>query len=112
MFRLALALVMVSGAASAPDTAPPLTPAAPEVVAVEPGFATIRWAPTTDDVGVIEYQLHLVTSGGYVRVFRTTGTSVTIAEITGPAGAWVAAFDASWNRTDGPYLPLHGVPIP
>ncbi|TML22284.1 MAG: DUF2334 domain-containing protein [Actinobacteria bacterium] len=80
--------------ASPPDTAPPTAPGAPMVGTVTATTADLSWAASTDNVGVVSYQI----SGGPTVVTSTT-PSVTLTGLT-PSTSYtvtVKALDAAGN---------------
>lgn len=82
----ALAAVPARGAAyaavaagAAEDTRPPTRPAGQRpcpvpLVPVEMGYASICWNASTDDTGVVGYDLYRLDVGGFVYANTTTGT--------------------------------------
>jgi hypothetical protein len=86
----------------APDTIPPTTPGTPVASNPTPSGFTLRWAASTDNVGVTGYEVQTVVPPGStvpIRVWRTPTNSITITDL--PArSTWtlhVRAFDAANN---------------
>jgi hypothetical protein len=86
----------------ATDTTPPSTPV--NVVANQAGAsdATIAWDPSTDNVGVVSYQVHRSTSGatGLYDLMGTVGASpFTDSGLLGNVEYWykIRAIDAANN---------------
>jgi endoglucanase len=66
------------------DTTPPSTPGAPGVSAITPNGFTLTWPPSTDDVGVVGYQVVTVVPPGSaapIRVWTTGTNSITITDL-------------------------------
>jgi hypothetical protein len=95
---LALAVTLVHPAAAATgrrDTRPPATPGALTVSGVTSTSVTLTWRSSTDNVGVVAYDLYL--RGDVVR--SVTGTTATVSDlVTGRTYAFVVkARDAAGN---------------
>lgn len=78
------------------DTTPPTTPGTPVISGITQTGATITWTASTDNVGVTGYEVQTATG---VRLTSTTGTTVTLANLT-PDTAYsvrVIATDAAGN---------------
>lgn len=104
-YRPELSLTFSNTSANGPaDTSPPSTPAT-VTAAAAPSAATVRWAASSDNVGVSGYDVHRSSTRGAApstanQVGSVTGT---IYSDTGvPAGTWhyrVVAKDAAGNRS-------------
>jgi len=57
------------------DTTPPSTPGAPVASAVTSGSVTLNWAASTDNVGVVGYDVHRATGSGAFAVVGTPATN-------------------------------------
>jgi fibronectin type 3 domain-containing protein len=58
MFMVAAGLIATTGTASAADTSPPTQPGAITVSSLTATSATLSWAKSTDDVGVVGYRVY------------------------------------------------------
>lgn len=94
-----------------PDTQAPSRPGAPAMVAATPHTVTLTWTPSTDDVGVVEYRVDLVSTASVRSVTSTTNT-VTFTDLA-PGGYVfvVSASDAAGNRSETS-PPSSGVSLP
>lgn len=82
---------------AAADTTAPSTPAGLMLTGVTSNSLTFRWNPSTDDVGVVKYQVFR----GSTQVGSPTGTSFTLGALS-PSTAYaitVRAVDAANNRS-------------
>ncbi|MFI7639188.1 LamG-like jellyroll fold domain-containing protein [Nonomuraea sp. NPDC049400] len=88
------------GSAGSPDTQPPTAPGSLTATGGQ-GSAQLSWTASTDNVGVVGYNVHRSTTAGFTpsganQVGSTTGTSFTDSGV--PAGTYhykVIAFDAA-----------------
>jgi chitodextrinase len=113
-----LAIAMIdagpAGAAPAelpPDTQAPSRPGQPTMVSATPHTVTLTWTPSTDDVGVVQYRVEIVSMASTPFVTSATNT-VTFTDLA-PGGYVfvVAAFDAAGNRSQTS-APSSGVSLP
>ncbi len=90
-------------AGAADDTTPPTRPAdtrpCPVPAASTPtGYASICWDPSTDDTGVVGYDLYRLEAGGFVLATTTTGTIGGFSgELNRSYTMYVVARDAAGN---------------
>jgi hypothetical protein len=83
------------------DTEPPTAPGTPVPGAAGPGGVTLTWTPSTDNVGVVDYLVINLASGGTAVLGVTTGTSITLGPLA-PNQTYilvVVARDAAGNRS-------------
>lgn len=88
----------VEACAVVPDTTPPAAPAAVEASAPGETSVVLRWAPSTDDVGVVGYEV-----GRDDRVIARSEATGGGDEGLRPSQAYcytVRAYDAAGNRSD------------
>jgi fibronectin type 3 domain-containing protein len=84
------------------DASPPTAPGTPSVT-TSIGRANLSWAPATDNVGVVRYNLHRSTTSGFTpslsnRVAQPTGTSYSDTGLAGGTYYYkVTAEDAAGN---------------
>jgi chitodextrinase len=64
---------------SAPDTTPPSTPTNFRVTATTTSSVSFAWTASTDNVGVTDYMLYYVNSGGNYVYAYPTGTTYTVS---------------------------------
>jgi cellulose 1,4-beta-cellobiosidase len=76
--------VPVSGAvppSQPPDVTPPTAPGAPVAHAVGPNTVTLTWAPSTDDVAVVSYEISIAVTDVVFIAGRTTQTTFTVPSL-------------------------------
>jgi hypothetical protein len=97
----AAALAVGAAPAYAADTAPPTAPGPLTATAVTTTSVTLTWAPSTDDVGVVRYDVsYLVANSDVIRRTETTTNSVTLAGGQSQTlRVTVAALDEAGNRS-------------
>ena len=89
---------------SPPDTTPPTAPGKPTVSNVTPSSFTAAWTPSTDNVGVVRYEVWVGFTDFVYRAGSTTSTSFTVTGLQ-PNGAYtvtIRAFDAAGNSASSP----------
>jgi endoglucanase len=93
------------------DTQPPSRPGRPTMVSATPHTVTLTWTPSTDNVGVVQYRVDIVSMGS-IRFQTSTTNSVTFIDLA-PGGYVfvVVAFDAAGNRS-ATSEPSSGVSLP
>ncbi len=81
---------------TSPDTQAPTAPGSPAASAVTDASATISWTASTDDVGVVGYEVRRSTGGA---LGTTTGTSLTLTDLDADTAysVVVVALDAAGN---------------
>ncbi|HYN96158.1 MAG TPA: hypothetical protein VES42_20120, partial [Pilimelia sp.] len=96
---------------SGDDTVRPTPPGAPQVTgSTGDGRLVLSWTPATDNLGVVEYHVYLVTNIDEVRVLakvREPSAAVAGGGSYNPR-VWVVAYDAAWNSATGPSAPFGG----
>lgn len=92
-------LYSAASAAIAPDNQPPSRPGVPVAVSRTPTSVTLTWAPSTDNLGVVRYQVDTLNLNSTRSVASTTN-SVTFTKLV-PGGYVfaVTAFDAAGNQS-------------
>ncbi|GAA3412409.1 cellulose binding domain-containing protein [Streptosporangium vulgare] len=90
-------------AGAAADTTPPTRPAGTRpcpvpAASTSTGYASICWNPSTDDTGVVGYDLYRLDAGGFVLASTTTGTVGGFSgELNRSYTMYVVARDAAGN---------------
>ncbi|MGJ6966532.1 cellulose binding domain-containing protein [Streptosporangium sp. G11] len=90
-------------AGAAEDTGPPTRPTGPRpcpvpLASTPTGYASICWNPSTDDTGVVGYDLYRLEVGGFVFATTTTGTIGGFSgELNRSYTMYVVARDAAGN---------------
>lgn len=95
------------------DTRPPTAPGQPEATAVADSSVSLRWAPSTDDVGVTGYDVWAQHADYVYKAASSTGPSATVTGLS-PAAEYrftVRARDAA-GRESPPSPPLTVVTAP
>ncbi|WP_193598113.1 LamG-like jellyroll fold domain-containing protein [Microbacterium sp. YJN-G] len=103
-YRPELVLTFIEGAGPEPDVQAPSVPSGVGA-SVDGSSVMVSWSASSDDVGVVGYQVHRGSSAGFVvsagsKVADVTSTSFTDAGR--PAGTWyyrVVAVDAAGNES-------------
>src|SRR5690606_38426862 len=103
-YRPTLVLTFTAGSGPAPDVVAPSVPSGVSASAVGSGVV-VSWSASSDDVGVVGYQVHRGSSAGFTvsagsKVADVTATSFTDA--ARPVGTWfyrVVAVDAAGNAS-------------
>ena len=103
-YRPTLALTFTAGSDPAPDTVAPSVPSG-VAASVSGSSVSVSWSASTDNVGVVGYQVHRGSSAGFTvsagsKVADVTSTSFTDAGR--PVGTWyyrVVAVDAAGNAS-------------
>lgn len=81
-----------------PDTERPSKPGAPIFTNNQGGSLTVTWAPATDNVGVVRYELR--NKSTHVLLAEVSGTEVTLTNLAaGDLGVYLRAFDAAGNQS-------------
>ncbi len=100
---------------SSVDSQPPTAPGRPEATAVADTSVTLRWAPSTDDVGVTGYDVWAHYTDYVYRAASTTATAATVTGLS-PASEYrftVRARDAAGREsTLSPDLTVVTAPRP
>ncbi|WP_229401303.1 cellulose binding domain-containing protein [Micromonospora okii] len=110
-------LAVATPAGTGPDVIGPTPPGAPTASAVGPNGATLTWGPSTDDVGVVGYQVYRTSWPVHSVVDTVAGTSHAVTGLS-PATTYafyVIAFDAAGNpSTPSPVVTVTttGTPTP
>jgi hypothetical protein len=86
------------------DTQPPTAPGLPVVRDITSNGFTMSWPASTDNVGVVRYDVTTVVPPGSampIRIWRTSTNSITITDLPARTTTTfeVAAFDAAGNRS-------------
>lgn len=102
----------------APGTVPPSTPGTPVASDPTPGGFTLRWAASTDNIGVAGYEVQTVVPPGStvpIRVWRTPTNSITITDLP-PDPPGLCTCGRSTARTTSPRSratsPRPALPLP
>ncbi|WP_344077624.1 cellulose binding domain-containing protein [Luedemannella helvata] len=93
----------VSGAT---DTQPPTVPGKPEI-AICAGLLTVRWAPSTDNVGVASYVVRRII-GDVIYTFSVRQAGWSTATWYSYEQIWVMAVDRAGNRSAGSEVATFG----
>lgn len=100
---------------SGDDTVAPTAPGDPRITGrTDDGRSVLTWAPATDNVGVVEYHVLLVTNIDEVRLLaKVSEPSAAVSTSAGPnALVQVIAYDAAWNSSRSRYVPYGPGPTP
>ena len=119
---LAICLLNVGAAGVAAadpvDTQPPSRPGQPSMVSATPHTVTLTWTPSTDNVGVVQYRIDIV-SMAWIRFITSTTNTATFTDLAPGGYVFVVhAFDAAGNRSEtspassGISLPFPADPTP
>jgi fibronectin type 3 domain-containing protein len=101
-----------------PDTSVPSAPPAPTVELSGPGGVTVSWEAATDDIGVVEYEIHRSSEQDFEttaanRVGSTSSLSyVDVAVLPGSYAYKIVARDAAGNRSPASAAATVSVPVP
>ena len=92
------------------DTVAPTAPGSPRATGVTAdGRSILSWTPATDNVGVVEYHVILVTNIDEVRLLaKVPGPSATVSVTGSYPMVRVIAYDAAWNSSSSPLVPYNG----
>jgi hypothetical protein len=91
------------------DTVPPTAPGNPVLT----GPNSLTWAPATDNVGVREYHVILVTNIDEVRLLAKVSEPTATVSVSGANPlVRVIAYDAAWNSASTPLVPVGPAPTP
>lgn len=108
---LVLAAVPAQAVDGVPDPTVPTMPGAPVVTAVTTHGFSLSWTPSTDDEGVVLYEVSTFYPPGSLaphRSWQTTTNSITISDLY-PAQTVpliVRAYDADGNASHTPFQPM------
>jgi hypothetical protein len=94
---------------SGTDTVAPAPPGNPVLT----GPNLLTWAPATDNVGVVEYHVILVVNIDEVRLLAKVREPAAAVSVSGTNPlVRVIAYDAAWNSSSTPLVPLGPAPTP